>query len=435
MRVGSCRIVAPVLTLLTATILVAPLRGAAAQPIPAGTAITSTNWERYRQYMPTGLQNLLAGDYFWKMPSDFKIVVGQTSDYAPSAPYLENTKKYSRLVRIEQLPDGGHTILGYVAGLPFPRPQPPMKGYKILVNNWYRYVPYLICGNHVMDYFQDRFANLTGQRYTEVYRRLSHISDTGQPLNDPRAQGIDYSEYLMALEPEHEKYTEILTLYYTDPARPEDVFFFMPKLRRVLRGSSSSRCAPVGGGDFTYDDFRAGFNGGITRFDAHYLRDQPVLTLVNGDLAQFGDLANYYPFFFPKPQVGRWEVRNSYVIDTRRIPSERAGYCYGKQIMYVDKRSFEILWKDLYNIELRLFKVDMVIHLASEVPDQGMQYETGNWIQTMWDIERSHLSSSITARGNSRGQVNNRLCRNVDGVNYDDVQRYSTVGGLTQVMR
>jgi hypothetical protein len=31
--------------------------------------------------------------------------------------------------------------------------------------------------------------------------------------------------------------------------------------------------------------------------------------------------------------------------------------------------------------------------------------------------------------------VNNDQCRNLEGVNYDDIQQYSTPGGLTQIMR
>ncbi|MGH7905218.1 MAG: DUF1329 domain-containing protein, partial [Candidatus Binataceae bacterium] len=225
------------------------------------------------------------------------------------------------------------------------------------------------------------------------------------------------------------------TLYYVDPARPEDVFLFVPELRRVLRVSSKSRCAPANNSDFTYDDFRSGFNGGIARFSATYLRDQPILSLIYSEPHLYGNLSNFYPLFFPRPIIGKWEVRNTQVIDTRRVPSQQAGYCYGKQIMYVDKYSYNILWKDLYDPHMKFFKTDMVNHLAQAVPQEGMQYETGNWIQTIWNFDADHLTSTVTADTAGGGERNNQDCRNVDGANYDNIERYSTVDGLTQVMR
>lgn len=404
-------------------------------PIPPGTVITPQNWQQYKQYMPEGMQALFSGTYFWKMPADVRIVIGPTSRYPQPAAYLDNTRKYSHLVQIKDLPNGGHYIEGYVAGQPFPDPAEPLKGYKILVDLWFRYQPYLLCGDDNNDYLLNGAGNVTTLRNAVVLRRLSHISDPGQPINDPHAQGIDYSQWRMVLEPEQEKYTQTLTLYYVDQTRPEDDFLFLPSMRRVIRESSNSRCAPAAGTDFVFDDFRGGFNGGITRFQADYLRDQSILSLVNADPAVYGNTANYYPIMFPKPEVGKWEVRATQVIDTRRVPSMRAGYCYGKQIMYIDKASYNLIWKDLYDPAMKFAKIDMVEHIAGRVPQEGMQLETGNTVQTMWNVQREHLSFFSTAGSSRRGIIYNEQCRNLNGVNYDDIDHYSTVSGLTQTMR
>src|SRR5262249_33877904 len=86
------------------------------------------NWQHYRQFMPDGMQSLFAGQYFWKFPPDFKMVVGPTHDYPPPAEYLKNTEKYSGQVKIVDLPNGEHTVTGHVAGIPLPHPEEPMKG-------------------------------------------------------------------------------------------------------------------------------------------------------------------------------------------------------------------------------------------------------------------------------------------------------------------
>jgi len=408
---------------------------AAENPIPPGTVITPQNWTQYKQYMPEGMQALFSGQYFWKMPADLQIVIGPTSHYPLPAAYLDDTRKYSHLVKIKDLPDGGHYIDGYVAGRPFPDPAEPFKGYKILVNMWYRFQPYLLCGDDNFDYLMNGAGNVTTIRDVVVLRRLSHISDAHQAINDPHAQGIDYSQWRMVLEPEQEKYKATLTLDYVDLTRPEDDFLFLPSMRRVIRESSNSRCAPAAGTDFVFDDFRGGFNGGVARFQADFLRDQSILSLVNSDPVVYGNTANYYPIMFPKPVVGKWEVRDTQVIDTRRIPSMRSGYCYGKQIMYIDTESSNLIWKDLYDPDMKFAKADMVNHIASAVPHQGLQFDTGNTVQTMWNLQREHLTFFNTAGSSAKGILTNEQCRNLNGVDYDDISHYSTVSGLTQTMR
>jgi len=81
------------------------------------------------------------------------------------------------------------------------------------------------------------------------------------------------TEWSMVEEPEQFKYITELTIFYQDVKREEDNYVFLPALRRSLRPATTARCAPFGGGDFTKDDNRAGFNGGISVFDAQFLRD------------------------------------------------------------------------------------------------------------------------------------------------------------------
>jgi Protein of unknown function (DUF1329) len=426
-----CAAIAALLVLITCSGL---CHAAADNPIPVGTVITVQNWSQYKQYMPQGMQILFAGKYLWKMPADFRMEIGPLSAYPPSQAYRDNTEKYNQLVQIVDLPGGGHALKGYVAGLPFPNPAAPLKGFKILANLWYRAMPYLFCGNDDRMYLVNGGGQTSGFRIEQVFRRLSHVSRANGPITDPRAEGVELSEYVMFMEPEQYKYTQILTLFSDNPAHSEDAYVYVPQLRRVVRQSANQRCAPMTNSDFTPDDLE-GFNGGIVRFQADYLRDQQTLELVNADLSKFGDLANYYSMFFPKPTVGKWEVRDSYLIDVRRIPSQRAGYCYGKQILYIDKYSYNITWKELYNPGMKLIKFQSSQKVASRVPGEGMQFYTGNSVETMWDITRNHLTFFVTAGPGSKGLVANEACQNVDGVNYDDVKRYGTVGGLTQVMR
>jgi hypothetical protein len=43
-----------------------------------------------------------------------------------------------------ELPEGGLTISDYQGGIPFPNPTEPHRGWKILADFWYRYMPHIV---------------------------------------------------------------------------------------------------------------------------------------------------------------------------------------------------------------------------------------------------------------------------------------------------
>jgi Protein of unknown function (DUF1329) len=421
-------------TFFLAALLASPSMGHAQEAIPPGTVITLQNWQKYKDFMPVGMQDLFAGTYFWKFPPDFKMNVGPTHSYPLPPEYLKNTEKYSQQVKIVDLPDGGHSITGYVAGIPFPNPEEPMKGYKILADIWWAYIPHLQCG---YDKFVlvDRFLATHDETVLQVYRRTGHTSDPGQPINDPRTPGIEYTEYLSVLAPEQSKYVAQLSLYYTDPTKSEDLFLFVPALRRSLRLSSAARCSPTVGTDFTQDDARySNYNGGVTRFQSKWLRDGKFLTLMKGDVDKMGDMSNFYrPLLFPSPSIGSFEVRDMYVIDVRRIPSQRVGYCYGKKVMYVDKQIYYGLWTDAYDENMKLWKIMYALSLAQNVPQMGVIGATNEWISEAMDVQAQHLS--FGTRDGKRIFRYNEECQNYNGENLDDLKLYGSTAGLNMIMK
>ncbi|HTW88578.1 MAG TPA: DUF1329 domain-containing protein [Candidatus Binataceae bacterium] len=402
--------------------------------IPPGTVITLQNWQQYKQFMPDGVQALFAGKYFWKFPPDFRMVIGPTHSYPLPAEYLKNTEKYSGQVKIIDLPNGGHSVTGYVAGIPFPNPQDPLKGWKILANMWWDYIPHLQCG---YDKFVlvDRFLSTHEETVLQVYRRTGHISDPGQPIDDPATPGIEFTEYLSVLAPEQSKYVAQLSLYYSDPTRTEDLFLFVPALRRSLRLSAAARCSPTVGTDFTQDDARnSNYNGGITRFQSQWLRDGKFVSLMNADLTQAGDLTKIYrPVFFPSPSIGSFEVRDMYVIDVRRVPSEAVGYCYGKKIIYVDKQLGYGIWTEAYDEPMRLWKILYAFTFAQNVPQMGVIGATNEWMSVAYDLQSQHLS--FGTREGSRPFGYNEQCKNYGGENLDDIKMYSSTAGLNMIMK
>jgi hypothetical protein len=253
----------------------------AGDSIPPGATITTQNWQQYKQFMPESMIGLFDGRYPWKMPSDVQMEVGPTVVYPLPKTYMEATEKYSGQVKIVYLPDGALTLSNYKGGEPFPNPAEPHIGWKILANLWYRYLPHLIVDTSGDGCSVDSSGTVSRKAAQIVDRQLAYNTDPGTPATDPGAQGKFYSEYLTVLEPEQDRYTATLTLSYTDPSRPQDVFLFLPSLRRYQPVSARARCAPNQGTDSTQEDYRFGFNSDITEAKVNYLGEKKILTIMD----------------------------------------------------------------------------------------------------------------------------------------------------------
>jgi hypothetical protein len=405
-----------------------------AAAVKPGTVITMQNWQQYKNYMPQGLQLLFEGKAPWKLEPTYRMVIGATHHYRWPT-YEQNTEKYSSGVKVVALPDGGHMIKGYVAGLPFPNPSAPLRGWKVLVNTWYRPLPWEECTPAWHLYRRDRLGNENLTVGNQSYREFSHISDPVEPVTDPLSQGIYYSEFLSVLEPEQARYTAQLTLYYDDETKPETVFVFIPALRRSLRLSSAARCSPVVGSDFTQDDVHTGWNGGIVRWDAKFVRTGFVPSLVQVDPKVAGQRANYDNALMPEPTLGDWEMRPVDIISVKRIAAQRAGYCYGNRVMYIDSESWANLWSDLYDVNGQFWKLQMINHPGAKVPQVGYTTDSGRFIEMIWDYQSGHVSGVTSAAPNGDDVKGNSDCANYNGVNYTKANKYNTVSALSTIMR
>jgi hypothetical protein len=233
-------------------------------------------------------------------------------------------------------------------------------------------------------------------------------------------------------EPEELRYTTLLILYPKNVQRDEELFTYIPSLRRWIRGSLASRCSPVVGTDYVRDDFRrVGFNGGLGLFDAQFLKHQQILALTGDYSPLGGDFPeNYYrPLGWPQPTWGNWQLRDADVIDVRRLPGENSGYCYGKRIIYQDSATHYALWEDVYDRKMRLWKTAWLAQRLITVSPLGQV--PGAFSSTAWDFERHHLTNAST-QGEKGGDVL------VDGFvpqEYWNFRRYSSLEGLAQIMK
>jgi hypothetical protein len=403
--------------------------------IAPGTEITIRNWRQYQQFMPLGMIELFKGTYFWKIPKDVEIDVGPTIAYPLPKRYVAATEKYSSQVRVAHLADGNNDIVNYVGGEPFPRPQEPDKGYKLLADMWFTYVPYLAVGasgNPLHSCTQDRYGNIFCEVAEYVYRQLAYNTDPRVPREEPRAPDLWYSEWLMVDAPEQSRYTAQLTLFPKDNQRNEELYVFLPSLRRSIRLSVAARCSPVLGTDFIQDDYKSnGFNGGIAMFDAKFLGRRKIITLFGDYKPMGGDFPhNYYmPLGWPQPSWGRWQVRDVDVIDVRRVPSKRNGYCYGSRIVYEDAETHYALFEDMFDSNLKLWRISLANQ--RQVRDPAIGLVPGPVTSAVWDVQNDHMTSVST----SDKYGHDVLLNSAAPVAYQDFDKYSTPGGLAQILK
>jgi Protein of unknown function (DUF1329) len=403
-----------------------------------GTVITKANWQQYKDCFSDGEQYFWTGAEFWKMPDDTEIHVGPPHHWNLPKPYLEATEKYGAQTRLVKQDDGQYKLENYTAGVPFPNPTGPFKGTEIAANVTYRMGSHIVAvsvaqGNNGFFYTKDRFGNYSSLYSDVVYRQLSYNWQPGVPQTDPGANGAWYTEWLMVQWPEQSKYTASLTILWQDNLRDDDDYAFVPSLRRSLRLSTSARCSPLLGSDMIKDDQRVGWNGGVGRFEGTMLPDRKILSLTYMDGKAAGTFPGEYDGMlgWPKPSWGNWEVRDAYVVDIHRIPSQAAGYCYGKRIDYIDKQYYDNLAEDIYDSNMKLWKVMMVAFSPTTYDTFGEQMGFCGIVEDYWDVQNDHVSY-ITGFG-PKGK-----CSTYDNdipPEYNNITRYSTPGGLMQLMR
>jgi hypothetical protein len=407
-----------------------------------GDVITKQNWTQYKDCFSEGVQHFWVGDLFYKMPDDVQVHVGPHRSFTLPKPYVEASEKYGGQTRLVKQADGKYKLENYVAGLPFANPSGPDKGTEIMANDTYKMQGYLVMvsldqGNYGQLIVRDRFGNWAPEVADAVYRQLAYNweSDQGIPRVDPLAGGAWYTEWIMIELPEQSKYTAVLTLFWQDNLKDEDDYAFVPALRRSLRLSSSARCAPLLGTDMVKDDQRAGWNGGVGKFTGKWLRDQTLLTMtdINGKVA--GKFPEEYDgvLGWAKTSWGDWDTRDTYVVDVRRIPELNPGYCYGKRIDYVDKQYYGNVAEDIYDSNMKLWKVVWLGSTSGQLDNYGEQLGVCGVMENYWDVQNDHVSYISSYNSTTPGRC--ILWDSQVPKQWANVQKYATPAGLAQLMR
>ena len=399
--------------------------------IPVGTKITLQNWQQYKKFMPVQMQVAFSGQYKIHVgpEPEYTIEVGPTVDYPSPGDQLKNTEKYSSQVRLEKLPNGGYLMKGWVAGFPFPNPQEPNKGIKILYNGWERFRTNIVHNENV-GFLVDRYGNKSFTVVDAAFFGLSHLSIPGLPIDLPYAHGRLYATRFQLTAPEQTKYTTEISQINEDPRKLVEVYVFLPSLRRSLRLSASAKCSPILGTDYIQDDN----SWQPTNFEVKYIGEKKLLQWFGDSDKAFSraayvgvsenEPAGSYPGW-PKYGYGKWQLRKFHVMDLQWI--EALGkYCYSHWIYYVEDQSMIPMLTDSYDNSGKLYKLFFIKWAPQHYHGVNTIFSYGYCANGMTDIQNTHVSAGAT--------LDQTLDEDAPG-EFKDVQGMSDPSNLQKIMK
>ncbi|MGA7871420.1 MAG: DUF1329 domain-containing protein [Candidatus Binatus sp.] len=343
------------LTLIASAALlaqIAAIKFAAAQVRP-GELITAQDARKVEQLVSPGVY--------------LRVTHGMSMQIAPSEriewppPYREATEKYSAQVRLSR---DHRSLVGYVAGLPFPfiDPNDADAGNKVMWNNTFR-------PTSTDDYDARDFSCISeyeglNRKYAPIdYYEMGHLASynlVGRTEVEPLPTDPDFRTsgrlLLMAfypmLAPETERGRGFIRYRYADPAEGDDTWSWNPGNRRIRRYSEATLGSAAGPITWSLDNFQ-GFAAKNENYNWRFLGEKPMLaSIAAGHVPEVTCPTDGGASACPE----RWELRRTYVVEgvarRDRVPQE----LFGRHVMYIDAEAQCIVYQDLYDRGGELWK-------------------------------------------------------------------------------
>jgi Protein of unknown function (DUF1329) len=394
----------PIVTRLSIALLTAAAVMARALPASAdvqpGEVVTKANVDRAKTLISPGVE--------WCVNHGMSMRIVPYRKVLWNAAYKEATDKYSSQVKLA--PDG-RSIVGYVAGMPFPTidANDPQIALKIMWN--YDYKPYVTDDGDLRNFDAETGpVGDGGPMQVERHFLLDHLralSYTGRLYVDPKPErpnpdGVRSKGSLHPiLEPFDLKGVGETTIRYLSPDRQDDTWLYLPSLRRVRRLSSAQRSDALFGQDIDADSF-GGYAGQIAWFDWKYLGEREILASFHAEAFPVKYCPGAGDFAF----CDVWEKRKAYVVEgVPKMPQ----YAYGKRLIFIDKETYLIPFSDIFDRSGQLWKVWLNAYSFRKraTPTYGDEYPDEMPFSpsvTMVDVQMNHATRAALPSAHYPGE-------------------------------
>jgi len=373
------------LALILCGFAVAPWSIIAAEPdLKPGEVIGTDNWQK--------IQGMVGESFLNRVKAGHKIQIKEPKVYRPLKEYVDATEKYSGKVGL----GANGELLNYVAGQPFPKfdPNDPQVGQKLAWNFFYRWLG---------DDYKTGGAVKGGKILRAVIekdgseRRADLVSyflfpSTRYSLNPkpaiPGYEHIDYIQLRVDSYPRDAAGTTTLEIRYKDPTRADDLYIYLPSIRRIRRATTTQRCQTLAPSEFNLDDINS-FNGKITDFNYKYLGDKKILANISQEHLPFNRKHGDY-----LPLDEKWHIVDTYVLE---ITPKDPNYCYPKKLLHLNKVTFDTHWTLMWDRRGEYWKEQFGFFTPVKLADGREVWSVGDVVITNVQNGRTTIVTATRA--------------------------------------
>jgi hypothetical protein len=345
--------------LSTALLMVAAMAATALAQVKPGDFITSENASKIKDLVSPGV--------YYKVTHSMtmKIVPTQRVDWPP--PYKDATEKYSGQVRLS---GDKRSVVGYVAGVPFPLidANDPDIAIKVAWNNVFR--P-LFTDDYDLRFYDCNTAYEANKAQTSQveYFQIGHYAGyslVGRTEVEPLPIDPDFKHtgrYWLfglypVLAPAEIRGVGFIRYRYADPTHGDDAWSWSSGSRRIRRISEAilSSSSTSGTAAFSWDpDHYSGFNAKVEEYNYKFLGEKEMLASVH---------AEYSPEKPCETDNGAsacpeaWEMRHMYILEAtpRREVGQASEAIDSRTIIYSDSEVLFPPYIDTYDQRGQLFR-------------------------------------------------------------------------------
>ena len=374
------------LVLGVALLFFVPAQGPAADAeLKLGDTVGPHNWELVRGMVGENLLHRIKQGY------TFKIKQGRS--IGPPKEYLLATKRYSDQVRLS----ANGELLNYVAGQPFAdvNVNDALAGSKLIWNFYWRWLgdDHKTGGGmgegKIIRYAIEKDGS---ERRADV---LHHTIKTRGRVSldaNPTLKGYEHIDWMQLRADEYPRDTAgttTLEIRYADPNREDDLYVYVPSIRRVRRAPPIQRCATIAPSEFNFDDIN-NFSAKISGFNYRFLGKFKILGNLSQERIPFQRKSGDY-----LPLNESWEIVDTYAIE---ITPKDPNYCYPRKVIYFDTQNNEALWTMIWDGNGNYWKEQFALRKPVKLADGQEVLSVGSVVinnlqngrSTMVDAVRSY---------------------------------------------
>ena len=357
--------------------------------IKPGVVITKENLPQYEEELKSLLP---ASRHYWFFDLGLKrglftVPVQETKFFPPSPGFVAASKKNVGKCKLGP----NNELLNWEAGTPFPE----AKTASEIVWNCYPEVSHATSHDDLDFYARYNFYNHEGKyekHFDWILYKKKYTGRTDIPpypnLEEATSKGILSKEIIAVLVPHDVKGFIQMRVRYWDINKADEVYAYLPALRRLRRLTGSDVCDPIMGSDMPYDDYETWRQKLTPRMRFKLLGTKDFL--VPATYTKMPDnMLKAKGLLF---QIN-WEIRPLYILE---IVTNDPDYMYSKRVLYIDATTeghWTIYWGEGYDQRGRLWRALGATPIA-HVTWEGISGFRNLYGYVITNVQTNHFSNA-----------------------------------------